>query len=91
MRHQVDEEDLEATHKLFAADGPAFGKPFFDDDWLRIYPDMTFEILDCCDCENEKCQVDHELGGCLRPGKVAASYGRLGDTCAVYMPKEYLI
>lgn len=42
-----------------------------------------------CDCENLKCQRDHQPGNCLETATVRAAYGKLCAPCAVYMPDEY--
>lgn len=44
-----------------------------------------------CDCENELCQLDHQIGNCLETATVRVIFGKLCAPCATYLPAELRI
>lgn len=55
---------------------------------------MTNSVSDAttrrCDCENEKCQLDHVAGNCLETATAPVTFGKICPQCAVYMPAEFV-
>lgn len=48
QRHDVHPDDVEQMKKFFAPGGKFAGKPYFDDDWFRYFPNMTYEVHELC-------------------------------------------